>query len=142
MLVPKRQAINTSLFYKTGCIIVWQVKTKITISNIATLLFRRKQQGNFFLRLSHTTTRRYLWSGGISPTILSFGPRCRYAFVFMTKSQHVFRVRQEFNCSLQQGCTNPGRQVAVANNCYMVARNICASSAWDLIPFTLLSLTI
>jgi len=37
MLAPKRQAINTSLFYKTGCLIVWQVKTKSTISNTATL---------------------------------------------------------------------------------------------------------
>jgi hypothetical protein len=51
MLVPKRQTINTSLFYKPGCLIVWQVKTKSTITSIATLPFRLKQRGNFFLRL-------------------------------------------------------------------------------------------
>jgi hypothetical protein len=41
--------------------------------------------------------------------------------------------------TLQQGCTNPGRQVAVAINCYMMARKICAASACNLVPVTLLS---
>jgi hypothetical protein len=38
-----------------------------------------------------------------------------------------------------QGCTNPGRRVARATKFCMVATNICGSSVWNLLHFTLLA---
>lgn len=44
-----------------------------------------------------------------------------------------------YKSTIYQGCTNPGRQVAVATDFYMVATNICGSSAWNLIFVTFLA---
>jgi hypothetical protein len=39
---------------------------------------------------------------------------------------------------LQQGCTNPGRQIAVANKFCTVAPSICRSSVWNMLYVILL----
>jgi hypothetical protein len=40
---------------------------------------------------------------------------------------------------LKEGCTNPGRQVAVATKLRTVTRNVCKSSLWNLLHLTLLA---
>jgi len=48
-------------------------------------------------------------------------------------------LRGENHRRLIQGCTDPGRNVVMATEVFVVASNICGLSVWDLIHITFLA---
>ena len=55
------------------------------------------------------------------------------------KTHFLYITKTKLLLVLKQGCTNPGRQVAVATKLRTVARNVCGSSLWNLLHLTLLA---
>jgi len=45
----------------------------------------------------------------------------------------------KYNMYVNQGCTNPGRQLTVETKFCMVASNISLSSVWNMLHITLLA---
>jgi hypothetical protein len=60
--------------------------------------------------------------------------------LFAAMKTHFLRfTKTKWLLVLKQGCTNPGRQVAVATKLRTVERNVCGSSLWNLLHLTLLA---
>ena len=60
-------------------------------------------------------------------------PRGKFRNSALNYANSAFFPCFQINLFLIQGCTNPGRQVAVATKFCAVAPNICGSSVWNLL---------